>query len=78
MEMHELIPDYGLENAGLHDLGQVHWNLSTPALYEWAVRRYEGQISHLGSGALEQTLAVIKQCIQLMNNWLDLGWKIFR
>ena len=48
MEMHELIPDYGLENAGLHDLGQVHWNLSTPALYESAVRRYEGQISHLG------------------------------
>ena len=48
MEMNDLIPDYGLENAGLHDLGQVHWNLSTPGLYEWAVRRYEGQIAHLG------------------------------
>ena len=48
MEMYDLIPDYGLENAGLHDLGQVHWNLSTPGLYECAVRRYEGQIAHLG------------------------------
>jgi len=48
MEMNDLIPDYGLENAGLHDLGQVHWNLSTPGLYEWAVRRYEGAIAHLG------------------------------
>ncbi len=48
MEMHDLIPDYGLEHAGLHHLDEVHWNLSTPALYEWAVRRYEGQIAHLG------------------------------
>ena len=48
MEMQDLIPDYGLEHAGLHDLGEVHWNLSTPGLYEWAVRRYEGQVAHLG------------------------------
>lgn len=48
MEMHDLIPDYGLENAGLYNLGAVHWNLSTPTLYEWAVRRYEGAIAHLG------------------------------
>jgi len=48
MEMQDLMPDYGLENAGLHDLEQVHWNLSTPMLHQWAVRRYEGAISHLG------------------------------
>jgi len=48
MEMQDLIPDYGLEKAGLFDLGEIHWNLSTPGLYEWAVRRYEGQIAHLG------------------------------
>ncbi len=39
---------YGLENHGLINLGQVFWNLSTPALYEEVVRRREGNISHLG------------------------------
>jgi phosphoenolpyruvate carboxykinase (ATP) len=48
MEMNELVPDYQLDHVGLHNLGQVHWNLSTPALYEYAIRRYEGQIAHLG------------------------------
>jgi phosphoenolpyruvate carboxykinase (ATP) len=48
MEMNELIPDYQLEYLELHNLGQVHWNLSTPALYEYALRRYEGQMAHLG------------------------------
>jgi phosphoenolpyruvate carboxykinase (ATP) len=35
--------DYGLINTG-----PVYWNLSTPALYEEAVRNREGYISHLG------------------------------
>lgn len=48
MEILDLRPEYGLEYLGLHHLGEVHWNLSTPALYEYAIRRYEGQISHLG------------------------------
>lgn len=48
MEVSDLVPDFGLEHAGLHDLGQVHWNLSTPALYEYALRRYEGRLAHLG------------------------------
>jgi len=39
---------YGLENHGLRNLGNVYWNLSTPALYEEAVRRREGLIAHLG------------------------------
>jgi phosphoenolpyruvate carboxykinase (ATP) len=48
MEMSELVPDYQLEYLDLHNLGQVHWNLSTPSLYEYAIRRYEGQMAHLG------------------------------
>src|SRR5512138_2607900 len=37
-----------LERLGLRNLGNVYWNLSTPALYEESVRRREGWISHLG------------------------------
>jgi phosphoenolpyruvate carboxykinase (ATP) len=48
MEIIDLVPEYGLDYLGLHELGDVYWNLSTPALYEHAVRRFEGQISHLG------------------------------
>jgi len=39
---------YGLETHGLHNLEKVHWNLSTSALYEEAVRRREGIVGHLG------------------------------
>jgi len=37
-----------LDQVGLHHLGQVYWNRSTPELYEHAIRRYEAQIAHLG------------------------------
>lgn len=37
-----------LEHIGLRNLGNVYWNLASPALYEEAVRRREGWISHLG------------------------------
>jgi phosphoenolpyruvate carboxykinase (ATP) len=37
-----------LERLGLRNLGSTFWNLATPALYEEAVRRREGWISHLG------------------------------
>jgi phosphoenolpyruvate carboxykinase (ATP) len=37
-----------LASLGLKNLGNVYWNLSTPALYEEVVRRREGWISHLG------------------------------
>ena len=40
--------DENLKQLGLENLGDVHWNLSTPALYEEAIRRYEGLLSHLG------------------------------
>ena len=48
MEFKECIPDYGLEYLGIHSLNEVHWNLTTPALYEFAIRRYEGQLAHHG------------------------------
>ena len=52
-DSHEMktIPTKKLESLrrlGLHNLGQVHWDLSTPSLYEEAIRRYEGMLSHLG------------------------------
>jgi phosphoenolpyruvate carboxykinase (ATP) len=37
-----------LEHLGLKNLGNVYWNLSTPALYEEVVRVREGWIMHLG------------------------------
>jgi phosphoenolpyruvate carboxykinase (ATP) len=39
---------YGLDKHGFRNLGTVHWNLSTAALYEEIVRRREGTIAHLG------------------------------
>ncbi|CAN5853690.1 phosphoenolpyruvate carboxykinase (ATP) [soil metagenome] len=35
----------GLEDHGIKNVARVYWNLSTPALYEEAVRRREGSIS---------------------------------
>ena len=37
-----------LRGMGLANLESIHWNLTTPHLYEAAVRRREGHISHLG------------------------------
>lgn len=48
MEISDLVPEYKLDYLGLHKLGQIYWNLSTPALYEHAIRRFEGQMAHLG------------------------------
>ena len=39
---------YGLEKHGIKNMGFVYWNLSTPVLYEEAIRRREGQVAHLG------------------------------
>ena len=38
----------GLEAHGLYNLNEIFWNLPTPALYEHALRRREGSLSHLG------------------------------
>ena len=48
MEMSDLASNYGLEHHGLSQLANVYWNLSTPALYEHAVHRYEAHVAHLG------------------------------
>lgn len=39
---------YGLEHHGIRNPGEVYWNLSTPGLYEQAIRRREGHMAHLG------------------------------
>lgn len=39
---------YGLDNHGIRNVGEVHWNLPTSTLYEEAIRRREGWIAHLG------------------------------
>ena len=39
---------HGLDIHGIRNVNYTFWNMSTPALYEAAVRRREGLISHLG------------------------------
>jgi phosphoenolpyruvate carboxykinase (ATP) len=39
---------YGLENHGIRNPDNVYWNLTTPLLYEHAIRRREGRLAHLG------------------------------
>lgn len=40
--------DYGLENHGIVNHGEVHWNLNASRLYEDIVRNKEGEISEFG------------------------------
>jgi hypothetical protein len=47
-EAKALKSEFGLVNLGLQNLGQVYWNLTTPALYEEALFRREGRIAHAG------------------------------
>lgn len=37
-----------LDRHGIVNTGNVYWNLSTPKLYEEAIRRKEGSLAHLG------------------------------
>lgn len=37
-----------LDSYGIRNVSHIHWNLSTPALYEEIVKRREGVIAHLG------------------------------
>ncbi len=39
---------FGVDHHGIENPGYTWWNLSTPALYEHAIRRGEGVIAHLG------------------------------
>ena len=38
-------PAHGLDHQGVHTSGPVHWNLSTPLLYEHALARREGELA---------------------------------
>jgi len=38
----------GLDRHGIANVNVVYWNLSTPLLYEEALRRREGRLAHLG------------------------------
>jgi phosphoenolpyruvate carboxykinase (ATP) len=40
--------DHGLDQHGLYNLNAAYWNLPTPELYEQAILRHEGSLSHLG------------------------------
>ena len=40
--------DHGLEQHGLYNLNAAYWNLPTPELYEQAILRHEGSLSHMG------------------------------
>jgi phosphoenolpyruvate carboxykinase (ATP) len=38
----------GLDTQGITNVNHIYWNLATPTLYEEAIRRHEGIMSHLG------------------------------
>ncbi len=38
-----------LDELGLHNLGNVYWNATTPHLYEEVVHRHEGYVAHHGA-----------------------------
>lgn len=40
--------NFGIENHGIENANTVYWHLTTPMLYEQAVRRREADIMHLG------------------------------
>ncbi|MCD6291611.1 MAG: phosphoenolpyruvate carboxykinase [Anaerolineae bacterium] len=42
------VSDTSLEQHGIINVGRVYWNLTTPVLYEEALRRGEGQLAHMG------------------------------
>jgi phosphoenolpyruvate carboxykinase (ATP) len=39
---------FGLDRQGIEHTGNVYWNLSTPSLYEEAIRRSEAHLAHHG------------------------------
>ena len=40
--------NYGIENHGITNTGDLFWNLNTPRLYEEIIKRREGFVAHLG------------------------------
>jgi phosphoenolpyruvate carboxykinase (ATP) len=49
MQTQEIVrSQHGLDEHGIQNVNVVCWNLSTPLLYEEAIRRREGRLAHLG------------------------------
>ena len=48
MVVKRLFSNYGLENHGITNVRNVHWNYNTPLLYEHIIRNNEGCLAHLG------------------------------
>jgi phosphoenolpyruvate carboxykinase (ATP) len=48
MDQQTFDKEQSLAALGLSNTGRTYWDLHTPALYEEAVRRYEGMLGHLG------------------------------
>ncbi len=49
MSSDEYRSQYGLEHHGFENLERQYWNLTTPALYEQAIRHREAVLAHLGA-----------------------------
>ena len=43
-----MVSEFGLEQHGIENPGDVRWNLVTARLYEEALRRHEARLAHLG------------------------------
>ena len=48
MKFKDRVPDFGLEYLGLDSVKEIHWNLSIPVLYEFALCNGEGQLASDG------------------------------
>jgi phosphoenolpyruvate carboxykinase (ATP) len=55
MKTEELDRQGSLKQFRLENLGDAYWDLPTPALYEEAIRRREGMLSHLGPFVVQTT-----------------------
>ena len=44
----QLVRKYRLDQQGIRNIGDVHWNLTAASLYEEVARRREGLIAHRG------------------------------
>jgi phosphoenolpyruvate carboxykinase (ATP) len=49
MGVKRLFSSFGLENHGITNVRNVHWNHNTPTLYEHIIRNGEGCLAHLGA-----------------------------
>ncbi|HKW53961.1 MAG TPA: phosphoenolpyruvate carboxykinase [Stellaceae bacterium] len=70
---------YGIDKQGVRNLAAVHWNLSVPVLYEYAIRRREGLIGAGGAfvartGAFTGRTPKDKYIVQEASSKADIWW----